>query len=376
VVAEVVAAAGAAAADVDREGRFPREAFDALREARLLSAPMSTGVGGAGWGVERVVDLTRRLGRGCGSTALVYAMHAGQVICLDRHAGRGAPDLTTLVRRVAEDELLVASSTTEIGIGGDVRRSTCHVAREHGAVVVEKDAPVISYAREADVVLVTARRDAEAQPTDQVLLACPAADLELERTTGWDTTGFRGTCSEGFRLRARTAAGHVLPVPYAEISARTMLPASHLFWAAAWLGIADAARDAARRAVTRSARRRGGDTGPATLRLAELTATWQKLVGVVEHGIALVHAQEAAPGLVERAGHTMAVNSVKVNAAELVAEIAVHALKIVGIDGYRRDHEASLDRVVRDALGATLMVNDDRILGNNAGLALMDREGL
>ena len=376
-ITSAVDAAASAAEAVDREGRFPQEAFDRLRRDRLLSAPMSRANGGGGLDFAAVVEVTRRLGRACGSTGLTYAMHAGQVICLDRHAAAGGPELTALVRRIADEELLVASSTTELGIGGDVRRSSCHVAVDGDRIVLEKNAPVVSYGENADVVLVTARRGPDAAPGDQVLVACPADDLTLERTSGWDTTGFRGTCSMGYVLTARTAADHVLPVPYAEISARTMLPASHVLWAAAWLGIADAARDGARRAVTAAIRRsKGAPGGSATLRLAELTATWQKLVGVVDHGVSLVAALEADHDLAERAGFTMMVNSIKVNASELVAEIAVDALRIVGINGYRRDHAASLDRVVRDALGAALMVNNDRILGNNAGLSLMDRGDL
>src|SRR5437764_13446 len=40
--------AGPASADVDRQARFPHEAFAALREERLLSALVPTELGGAG----------------------------------------------------------------------------------------------------------------------------------------------------------------------------------------------------------------------------------------------------------------------------------------------------------------------------------------
>ena len=45
---------------------------------------------------------------------------------------------------------------------------------------------------------------------------------------------------------------------------------------------------------------------------------------------------------------------------------ATTAMVICGIQGYRNDSKLSLGRHLRDATGAGLMVNNDRILGQNA----------
>ena len=50
------------------------------------------------------------------------------------------------------------------------------------------------------------------------------------------------------------------------------------------------------------------------------------------------------------------------------------AMVICGIAGYRNDSKLSLGRHVRDAIGAGLMVNNDRILGQNATMHLGLRE--
>ena len=63
---------------------------------------------------------------------------------------------------------------------------------------LEKDAPVISYGAYADGVLATARRAPESPPNDQVLVVVPWTPSMLEVRSGWDTLGFRGTCSNGF----------------------------------------------------------------------------------------------------------------------------------------------------------------------------------
>jgi acyl-CoA dehydrogenase len=47
---------------------------------------------------------------------------------------------------------------------------------------------------------------------------------------------------------------------------------------------------------------------------------------------------------------------------------------ICGIAGYRNDSRFSLGRHLRDAYGAALMVNNDRIMTHNATLLLAHKE--
>ena len=91
---------------------------------------------------------------------------------------------------------------------------------------------------DADAILATARREPDSPTSDQVLVVVMKEHCTLERTTQWDTMGMRGTCSEGFKLKARGPASHILPKPFAEIAAHSMLATSHLLWASLWYGIA------------------------------------------------------------------------------------------------------------------------------------------
>ena len=67
-------------------------------------------------------------------------------------------------------------------------------------------------------------------------------------------------------------------------------------------------------------------------------------------------------------------NSLKVSASTLVVEVVSRALLICGMAGYGNRSPYSLGRLLRDAFGAQLMVNNDRINGNNAQLLLVSRE--
>lgn len=361
------------AADVDARARFPREAVEALREAGLLGSLVPRSLGGPEVPFAEVAAATEELARACASTAMVFAMHQIQVACLVRHGG--TPCAQDLLRRIASDGQLLASATTEIGIGGDTRRSSCAVERDDGKVRLEKQAPVISYGNECDVILVTARAGADSPQNDQVLVIAERADTRLEQTTTWSGWGLRGTCSHGFRLEMSAPDDAVLDTPYAEISAQTMLPVSHLLWSSVWLGIATEAASKSRQFVRQAARKSPGSTPPGALRQAELDVeleTMRHLVhGHVREFEGLTADSRDGLGSVR---HVRAMNALKVATSTSVVDIVQRALLICGMAGYSAASPFSLDRSVRDSLAAQLMINNDRLLGTIADLGLMSRD--
>jgi acyl-CoA dehydrogenase len=364
--------AGPAADDVDRKARFPSEAMEALRSAKMLSVLIPSELGGEGVRIGPVADAVNALARHCASTGMIYAMHQMQVACLVRHGRSDA--LREYQRSIVDRQLLLASATTEIGVGGDIRTSICAVERAGGRFSLTKKAPVISYGESADGVLATARRSAQSPPNDQVLVLCPAPGLSLEATGGWDTLGFRGTCSLGFSLQAEGDENLVLDDPFADIASRTMLPVSHVLWSAVWLGIAAAAVDRARRFVRTEARKNPGVTSPAAVRLAELMTVYQEMSALVRSAAKtyddVYDDVEALSGM----GFAIAMNGLKVSSSTMVVEIVGQALMICGIAGYREDSPYSLGRLLRDAYGAAVMVNNDRIIANNAQMLLIHKE--
>jgi len=368
-VAEEVAALHAE--DVDRNARFPVETIDALRDAGVLGAMVPTTLGGEGATLGEACAGVLALSRHCASSAMVLSMHHLQVACLRRH-GR-SDTLRRFLAEVAERQLLLASATTEAGIGGRLRESSCCVRRSGERFELEKQAPVVSYGAHADAVLVTARRTPDSPPSDQVLVACVRPDVTLEQVGEWQTMGMRGTCSPGFVVRASGPVSMVLDDAFADIAAATMLPYSHILWSHVWLGIAADAMSKAGALVRRKARQDPGTVPPGARRLAELAVVYQQLDTLVRGTLAR-YDEEGGGRRVESMNDTVSVNSLKVGAAGLVVEVVSGALAICGMDGYREGTPYSLGRQLRDAHGAALMVNNDRILGDNAQLLLIAKD--
>lgn len=351
---------------VDRDGRFPAEAVAALREAGLLGAAVPIALGGRGAPISTIATVCYELGQGCANAAMVFAMHQIQVACLVRHA-TGSAWGRAFLSRVAREQLLLASATTEAGSGGDVRRSECAATPEAGEVTVHKSGCVISYADHADAVLVTARRSLDSATSDQVAILATKEQMQLQPTSQWDALGMRGTCSRGYDLALKVDPAQIVPASYAEMSAQTMLPVSHITWAALWLGIATSACSRARTVL----RRRcvpGGPSPGGAVRLVEALTQLQALRAQVADAVRRYEAIENDPDALGSIAFALGMNQLKIAVSTGAVQVVGEAMRVAGLAGYRNDSPESLGRHLRDAHSAALMIGNDRILGNCAAL--------
>lgn len=371
--AKRVAQVAASHADaVDRDGRFPREAVAAMREARLLGMMIPTHLGGEGADFADVARVCTTLGAACSASGMVFAMHQIKTSSLVHH-GLDSDWHRDFMVRLAADQLLLGSATTEGGIGGDLRNSICSIVPEGDMVRLEKDATVISYGLDADAILATARRAPDAASSDQVMVVIEKAQASLEQTSVWDTLGMRGTTSHGFKLAATVPAAQVFPKPFAEIAAQSMLASSHLFWASLWFGIAGSALSKAQASVRAAARRMPNAVPPGAARLAAAAAELAALKTIVRDGIARFEVARHDEAAINSMAFAVAMNAVKIEASRRAVAIVQEALTIVGIQGYKNDNPFSIGRQLRDILSAPLMIANDRILANTATMLLMSR---
>ncbi len=362
------------AADVDEKARFPSESINAMRELRLLSAYVPEEFGGMGLNVTQLSKICEALGQYCGSSAMIYAMHKIQVACLVHHA-QESEYFRDYLQALSDEQRLMASATTEVGTGGDLRSSICAIEVDRERFTLTKKAPVISYGEAADEILVTCRRSADAPANEQVHVMVRKGEYTAVPLSNWDTMGFRGTCSSGFELTSSGNVEQILPGAFSDILGQTMHPYSHIVWGSLWSGIAMDAVNQARAFVRAEARKTPGETPISAIRLAEVDQVLQEM----RHNVASLAREydelrsRGCPGVFEEFGFSIRTNNLKLSCSQRLVDIVGRAMLICGISGYRNDSKFSIARHLRDAYGAALMVNNDRILKLNATMLMVHK---
>jgi acyl-CoA dehydrogenase len=362
--------------DVDAKARFPAETVAALREAQAFSALVPKALGGSGLTMRELGALVGALAQHCASSAMVLAMHYNQLCCVVRHT-KGSAFFERFQRELVERQWLMASITSEVGTFGDTRSSICAVQSDGERFTLAKEATTGSYCAHADVIAVTARRNAEAGASDQVLVLLREGDYKLEQTTSWDTMGMRGTCSPGFKLESSGPVDQIVPGAFADSSAQTMVPYSHILWSSLWWGIANDAVAKAAAYVRGEARKNPGTVPMTATRLAEVS---QQLQALRHNWFAVAEAfdegqkrDDAEQDLLSIAW-ALRLNNLKIASSDTTPQIVHKALQIVGILGYKNDSPFSLGRHYRDALSGSLMISNDRIAAKSASMLLVFKD--
>jgi acyl-CoA dehydrogenase len=364
------------AAEVDREARFPVEAIDALKEIGGLSALIPEVLGGRGIPFGEVAAACFELGQSCGAAAMVFAMHQIQVSCIVRHL-EDAPWFEEYLRRVAAEQRLIASATSEVGTGGELGKSVAAVVRDDdGSCSFEKKAPTVSYGGYADDVFTTLRRSPDADPGDQVVVLTHKEQMTFEQTGTWDPLGMRGTCSPGFVLRGRFPAAQILSTPFQRVSSETMVPVSHVLWSQLWLGSATDAFERAHALVRAQARPGADGPPPAAIRLSHLLADLSLLRAEVSSGLQdfLEIADEPGRARLATFASALRFNTLKIAASEQAPHVCEGAMGVCGIAGFKNDTPFAVGRQLRDTMSARLMIANERIHQTNAGLLLIAKE--
>ena len=357
---------------VDEEGRFPTETFKALREHGLLGLLVPSVFDGPGGDLAQAAAHCQALSAACGSSGMILAMHHIQVACLVRHSAANGWHADFL-RRVNAEQLLLASVTSEEGIGGGMRTSNCAVVRDGDDFTLVKSGTAVSYGASADALLVTSRAHEGAQRSDQVMTVIDKSGLTLERKSAWDAMGMRGTGTEAFLVTGKGSTAQILPAPFADIAAATMTPVSHILWSAIWTGIAGDA--VARARAFLRAKRKPGDTDlpHGALVLAEAIEDLQMAEARLK--VALDRFDWTTPVAPSFAGAAYD-NGLKTAVSETCLHVAREALTVCGFAGYARTGDFSVSRHVRDLTSAPLMIGNSRMREASARLLMAQRPEL
>jgi acyl-CoA dehydrogenase len=356
------------------EKAFADAIVQQLRADRLLWCMAPKDRGGDATGLGELARITFNIARLSGSAGLIYAMHMSQALSVLRHGG-DEPFFTGFFERMVAKQALVASGTSEKGVGGDIYGSLCVIEEgPDGGLSLAKESPNISYLDHADAVLVSAVRLAPNGRKSQVLVAVEMGGLELQPGRGGDFIGMRGILNRPYAFTARFGEAAIFPQSYPVIARDTMTPTIHILWAALWSGIASHALAKASLFLAKEA---PAEAATAELMRAELSRLVDKhyqMNGLVRDAIA----DYERPAATEAIGflHTARIKRLKVVCSDLLQEICLGALGLIGIRAYGETGAYSLSEPLRDALSARVMISNYRLLASNAKIERFLQEGL
>jgi alkylation response protein AidB-like acyl-CoA dehydrogenase len=342
------------AGEHDREGTFPFENYEEMREAGYLGLTVPEELGGRGASLYELILAQERLAMGDGSTALAVNMHVspiGQLASLWRSSG--AEGLADVLRRAADGRLVYASMSAEPGDPILMTSSTVAERVEGGYRVTGKK--IFGTESAVCTEFSTRARYDDPERGPQVLFFRLPRDVEgMRMKQTWDTMGMRATLSDDFELEnvfvPDEAVFHSYPVGHFDATMlKTVWGWAMPTFGAVYLGIGAGALEFAREQV----QARGRQDDPEVQHLfAEMEVLLETARAVLYR-----HAQEMDSGalyteLPVQEGMARAVLTKYVTTNNAVA-IVDRALHVVGGAGYYR--RFPLERMYRDVRAGPIM---------------------
>lgn len=250
---ELGRAAAAHTARHDADGTFVSEAYELLRSSGYLALAVPTELGGHGATIRQVAEANRALARHCASTALASSMHHHVVLFTAWRYRRELPGAEATLRRVADEGIVLVSTG-----GADLTRPRGEAVRVDGGFQVSGRKIFASQAPFGTAMATMFPYDDPDEGRIVLNVSVPLAADGVTVLDTWDAMGMRGTGSHEIDLTdvfvadaqvvARRPEGVIDPPLQVILS--IALPTI----AAVYLGVAEAARDAAVGAVVGTAR--------------------------------------------------------------------------------------------------------------------------
>lgn len=241
----VLAVAVENAGQVDTDGAFPTAAVDALRSSGLLGLILPVEVGGLGAGPVEFTGVVGELAAACGSTAMIYLMHAAAAVTV---AAAPPPGMPELLPAMASGESLGTLAFSEKGSRSHFWApvSTAALSDDGNAVKLRADKSWVTSAGYADTYVVTAgSTSGVAGEVD--MFAVPSSAAGLSVVAPFVGLGLRGNASSPMTIDATVPVTSRLGDQSAGfgLMMQTVLPWFNLGNAAVSLGLAGSAYAAA-----------------------------------------------------------------------------------------------------------------------------------
>lgn len=342
------------AAEIDREKRFPREAFDALGKAGLLGLLVPEEAGGLGGSLSDLAAVTEVIGQSCGSTAMCFLMHS----CATRViASKATPDQRErYLRPIARGEKIGTLAFSERGTGAHFYSPEIKAEFADGHLVLNGKKSFVTNGDRADFLIVLTNASSPDKGLDMIIVDTDAPGVRFEGT--WDGIGLAGNNSINVLLE-----GAKVPFPNLvgaegdgmDMVFQVVAPAFILGGSGVNVGLA---RGAYLAALEHAKTRKYAD-GRSLAEVQAIQFYLAEMHGSVEAAsLFLQNAAKAADRGEE--GALLKVMQSKIIASESAIRVTNLAMQVCGGQGYTRS--LPVERYLRDARAGSVMAPTVEVL--------------
>lgn len=358
---------GPLSAGYDRDGRFPQESMDSMRDAGLWALRVSKEYGGLGADLLTTCLVVEEISKKCPSTAMCYKMHleATEILNLIPTPYQ----IERFVKPLAEGKVFATIAGGESGgsTGNDWRADGLNVTsikNENGSFKLDDiRKSYVTSAGHATHFTMFCRVEGLYTEGPPNLLVVEADQIEWEVLGEWDGLGMRGNSSTPMRFSGTVPEGNLLGAdqPTGVLWGTYLLPALVLTYGAAYLGIASGAyelgcSEAAKRYPSGDRRI---DSPVQQRRMAELSAQIE-----AARALLLSAASAADQG---RVTNPLPFMQAKVLCAEAAVRVTQDLMTMFGGTAFAR--RLPFERYFRDARAGMVMgVANDQAYQTIAGL--------
>jgi len=322
----------------DENETFVSDSLRRLKDEGFFKALVPEEFGGGGATLTEICQAIRRLGAGCGSTALAFSMHTHLVAAaVWRWRHQKAP-MEGLLKRVAGENLILVSSG-----GSDWLNSSGTAVKTEGGFLINARKVFSSGAPLGDLLMTSAVYDDPEAGATVLHFAVPLRSKGVKILDTWRVMGMRGTGSHDVDLKdvfvADAAISGKRPQgkwhPLFHIISMIAMPAVY----SAYVGVAESARAKA----FEIARKKPND-GHQPYLVGEMENAFTRATLALEQMITIAEAATPSPDTTSR---TMVCRTL---AGQGAIETVERAMEVAGGASFYRG--LGLERLFRDVQGA------------------------
>lgn len=177
---------------VDKDGRFPKEAYDALRKQGFMGLLVPKSYGGAELSIVEHTQICFELAKFDATTALCYMMHNTGTAGIAKYGSKAMKD--EILPKIASGEVAIALAYSESGSGTHFGSPDLSEKQDGNARILQGRKSFVTSAKQADFYL-TNSNSCKISGSHNIWLVDRNLQGIIHEDSAWDGLGMRGNAS-------------------------------------------------------------------------------------------------------------------------------------------------------------------------------------